>query len=240
MNVRRLVIPLALVIVLALVVTTVVALAQSPPGQPGCGMRAGAGCGMGAGGGCGMRPGGGMGMGRGCGMRMGGGCGMMAMGRGRGAATTRALASGQVTLAATPRGLLLLVADKSHQGDANASVSATGSGPGKDVGLKAERIGAGRFALQGDVSGVSEIAVRVTKGAISELVYFGVPTRAARGGGCSGGGAGCKCGDGCKCASGDRSACKCGTACKCGACGKQGAAAQCGAGCKCARCGGQK
>ena len=66
MNVRRLVIPLALVIVLALVVTTVVALAQSgpsaTPGKPGCGMRSGAGCGMGAGGGCGMRSGGGMGI----------------------------------------------------------------------------------------------------------------------------------------------------------------------------------
>jgi hypothetical protein len=243
MNVRRLVIPLALAIVLALTVATVVALAQAgrsaTPAKPCCGMQAGAGCGTGAGGA-------GMGMGRGCGMRrsggcgmgMAGGCGMMGAGRGRMPAKTRALASGQVALAATPRGLLVLVADESHQSDPNASVSATGSGAGKHVGLKVTKLGAGRFALTGDLTGVSEIAVRVTKGTTSELVYFGAPTLKA--GACAGCGTACQCGAGCTCASGDKSACQCGDACKCAACGKAGAAAKCGVGCKCPRCSGQK
>jgi len=62
----------------------------------------------------------------------------------------------------------------------------------------------------GDVAGLTEVAVRVSKAATSELVYFGLPTVKT--------GAGvCKCGADCKCASGDKSNCKCGAECKCGA-----------------------
>jgi hypothetical protein len=165
MRLHKLVIPLALVLALVLMVGTMYAVAK-------CGQGAGqgtAGCAMKANAGCGMKTG-------------GGGCGM-GICRGMKSAKTRALSSGQVALAATPRGLVLLVTDRSHQGDANVSVTAYGMGPGKEAGFEPRRMGPGRFALMGDPEGLTEVAVRVSKAATSEIVYFGMPTVKA-GAGC--------------------------------------------------------
>ncbi|MBU0608303.1 MAG: hypothetical protein KKI08_10460, partial [Armatimonadetes bacterium] len=206
---RKLIVSLTVVAALVLMAGTTLALAD-------CGS-----CGAPAKAGCPMKAGTGHGMQMGAKMGMGGGCGMMGKGHCRVAAKTHALTTGQATLAATPHGLLLNVTDRGHQGDANASVSAYGLGPDISASLKPVRLGPGRYALKGDLDGLSEVAVRVTRGAASEVVYFGLQALASRAGSCQR--ATCPCGASCKCASGDHSNCKCGADCKCASCGKAAA-----------------
>jgi hypothetical protein len=205
MKLSKLMLPLALVLVLVLVIGAVYAVAQ-------CGgqAKAGSGCAMKAGGGCGMQGGGG------CGMMRGRSCGMC---RGVPVVATRALTNGTIALINTPRGLLLAVTNQSHQGDPMASVSVFGTGPEHKGSIEAKRIAAGRFFL-GEVQGAKLLSVRVSQGATSEVVYFGladvrIPASPSSGCGARPSGV-CKCGPSCKCATGDHSACKCGAPCRCG------------------------
>jgi len=151
---RNIVVPLVVVVVSLAVVGALYAgpgdgqsAASGDKAKPGCGMGM---CGMGKG----------MAM---CGVHMGGCCAM-----------TRALTSGQVALAPTCRGLQAIVTDVSHQGDPNASVAIYAVGASQPVHVKAKRIWPGHFLVDGDLGDAKQLAVRVNRATVSEIVYFGL------------------------------------------------------------------
>ena len=109
---------------------------------------------------------------------MKGGCGMHGMGscpmiRALLRAKTRGLWAGEAVVIVTPHGLLLIVTDVSHHGDANASVSVCGKGAEGRVSLAAERMGAGRFMIRGELEAVEQLTVHISHpGTADETVTY--------------------------------------------------------------------
>jgi hypothetical protein len=222
----------ASLVVLMSVLLVGVLYAWAECGSAGCAGPATTGCAKPAMGGCRM----GQTMGS-CPMGQPMGACRMGQPMGMQQAVSRALTAGQVTLAQTCRGLQVIVTDLSHQGDPNASVSIQPLGASKPVHAAAKRAWSGHFVVTGDLADAKELAVRVDRAAVSQVVYFGLAQfqapavcqgrasgkcasgdhSACKGGaGCQGAKPACPCGSGCKCASGDHSACTCGASCQCG------------------------